>query len=1227
MTLVCQTLSVFDIDTSNFPTMKAKFFAFDKEGQQITNLSPSDFTLTEDGIQRTVTRVSCPAPKPVVPISSVLTIDVSSSMEGEGLKIAQLGASTWVNALNLGISECAITSFSDKSYLNQDFTNQKQILLDKIVLFTSLNGTNYDEAFLNQYSGAIQVALNGKNKRIIIFLSDGYPKFEPQTSRIIQVCQQYQISVFSVVVSMSAPQCLKDISEQTGGQYFENVSTEARIKEIYLRILQIIQNSETCDIEWQSDKNCVTYRSCYALIKPINLQSNFVYFISNNNFAKIEYSPSPSMSFDTISPPNSQTKNITITARNKDILINNVTISNPEFQIIDWGGSPPPFTLPENQSRIIKVQFSPNKIGYAFCRFEFESNACSGNSFFARTSFIFDTSVNKTLILTHPNGGESFLVGTDTVITWDGVLPSDTVSLDYSINSGAKWKSITTSALNLEFNWKKIPSPPSTQCIMRVKSRGNPVAFGDLISTLVGHTKFVISIAFSPDGMKIASGSYDETIKLWDISIGNVINTFSGHTDVIRCVAFSPDGTKLASASGYYDKTIKLWDVNSGTEIKTFIGHTSDIYSIAFSPNGTMLASGSEDKTIKLWEIISGTVIKTFSGHTDGITSIAFSPDGTKLASGSFDHTIKIWETNSGNLINTFLGHSVVVISVVFSTDGSMLASCSGDSTIKIWDINSGTIIKTFTGHTYTPTSIAFSPNGSILASGSGDSTIKIWDINSGTIIKTFIGHTGRVRTVTFSPDGLLLASGGNDSTIRLWSMDNNGNVQEDISDSLWSIVTPQAAAVDIDMKQALVGTVKDSVITGFITNSGSYPCRIDSIYFEGGDNNQFAHVSGFPPFNVDVGTSKAVELRFKPNSVGNKSSTIVIITQADTLRQTIIGEGTLPQLQVMTNILDFGKVELGSEKTFQDTLLLKNINTSPIDITNTELMYPDTEQFNILSGGGAFTLNPGESRPLTVQFKPKYGGRTSGGIGFDYAGTSSPATVVLFGEGIGGMVTIPDDSAKVGETRELKMIFSKVKMDGIQAIATNFMSKVRFQRTILAPIDRKSISTFSNDSIIINISGDIGSSTELASVPVVAALGSVTETTLDLIEFTLYNAGNNIVDYDIETRSGKFKILGICEEGGKRLLDFSGNVKLFLVNPNPASDEAEIEFELIERERTQLFLTNILGETVITLLDGIPELGRQRIRINTNDLPQGNYFVILKTPTIIKTQRVGIVK
>ncbi|MCL5991444.1 MAG: choice-of-anchor D domain-containing protein [Bacteroidetes bacterium] len=1233
LTLVGQTLSVFDVDISKFPIMKAKFFAFDKDGKQITNLSPSDFTLTEDGIQRTVTKVFCSSPKPDVSISSVLTLDVSGFMKDSILKMAQNGANKWVNLLNFSSSECALTAFSDESYFINDFTTNKQRLLDKIAFIRSFCGVdkfcraNYNEAFLNPNNGAINVVANGKNKRVIIFLTNGKPSFEPQTDRIIQLCQQNQITVFSIVVNMDAPTCLKEISLHTGGEWFDNVTTEEKCKEIFLRVFQLAQNVKPCEIEWLSDENCVTNRSCISTLIPQSAQTKFSYFISINNIAKIEYNPSTIIKFDTIIPSKSQIKEILITARKRDLLIKNYKTNNPDFQIIDWGGSTPPFILQENQSRTLKVQFTPSNNVFAFSCFEIESDACIGNKFYARTCIFYDTTVNKVFKLTKPNGGESFVQGSDTTITWEGVLPGDSLTIDFSIDKGINWKNLTNGASNLKYKWNNIPSPISKQCIMKVKSKEIPIAYGSLIHTFRGHNGFVSSVAFSPDGTKLASGSNDETVKLWDIITGDQVKSLTGHTDVIRCVAYSPDNTMFASASEYYDKTIKLWDVNSGSEIKTLIGHTETIYSIAFSPNSTFLASGSEDRTIKLWNLTTGDVIKSFSGQAEGITSIAYSPDGTKLVSGSFDHTIKIWDINSGNLINTFLGHLVVVGSVIFSADGKLLASCSGDSTIKIWDFNSGTIIKTLTGKNFRPSSIAFNPNGSKLASGNSDSTIKIWDLNSGTIIKTLTGHTGRIRTVAFSPDGLFLASGSNDSTIKIWAMDNVSIAQQDISDSLWSIVAPQAGAVDIDMKQALVGTMKDSVITGFITNTGSYPCRIDSIYFEGGDNNQFAQVSGFPPFTVDVGNTKSVEFRFKPNSVGNKSSTIVIITQADTLRQRIIGEGVLPQLLVMTNILDFGKVELGNEKTFSDTLLLKNIGTSPIAITNTELMYPDKEQFNIISGGGAFNLNSGDSRPLTVQFKPKYGGRTSGGIGFDYSGAGSPAIVTLFGEGIGGLVTIPDDSAKPGETRELKLNFSKVKMDGIQAIATNFKSKVRFQRSILAPLDRKSISTFSNDSVIIDVTGEISNNTELASIPVVAALGTTTETTLDLLEFNLYDDSDNIVDYDIETRSGKFKILGICEEGGKRLLDMSEKVQMLLINPNPASDEAEIEFELIENDRTQLIITNILGEMVLTLFDGIPESGRKKIIFNTNDLIQGNYYVILKTPTIIKTQRVCIVK
>jgi len=289
------------------------------------------------------------------------------------------------------------------------------------------------------------------------------------------------------------------------------------------------------------------------------------------------------------------------------------------------------------------------------------------------------------------------------------------------------------------------------------------------LRTLSGHTDSVQSVAFSPDGSILASGSRDDTIKLWDVAGGRELRTLSGHSGDVWSVAFSPDGKMLASGSS--DHTVKLWDVASGRELRTLSGHTDDVRSVAFSPDGKMLASGSDDKTIKLWDVANGGDPRTLSGHTAGVRSVAFSPDGTVLASGGQDNTLKLWGVASGQELGTGVVHRDWVNSVAFSRDGKMLASGSGDDTIKLWDMASGRALHTLTGHTYAVDSVAFSPDGKVLASGSVDNTIKLWDVASGRELRTLRGLTHWVNSVAFSPDGKVLAAGSNDATIKLWDM------------------------------------------------------------------------------------------------------------------------------------------------------------------------------------------------------------------------------------------------------------------------------------------------------------------------------------------------------------------------------------------------------------------------------------------------------------------------
>ncbi|MGE3800545.1 MAG: choice-of-anchor D domain-containing protein [Candidatus Kapaibacterium sp.] len=1220
------SLTLLNIETADYPLLRAHFYLSDSSGAILRDVFPSDLIVEENGQQREVRSLTCPPQKLPERLSSVLAIDISGSMMNDrNMEIARAAANAWIDALPLGYSECAVVSFNHLSYLNQDFTIDREQLKKAIALLTPTGGTEYDAGFIDPASGSLPVASAGEHKKVIVFLTDGLSKGKEEV--IVRQAEEAGATIYTIVLRMAAPNVLKNIAERTGGAWFEGVESREEAEMIYQTILHHAQGDEPCEVEWVGESSCETFHSITLSIPFYNVEWSGGYRLPDTLLPLLRSTPS-TVSFGLLTPGESRDTLIRIFAEGKPVEITGVEISDPHFTLTSVS-KPFPVRLQPGEGLEVSFRFTPDDSVFRFAHVAVQSSGCDSEVITLTGGWPGIRSPEQELKLISPNGGEVYAVGEDVLIEWEGTLPEDTVLLEYSLDGGDRWQRITDTATGLFYRWSA-PAMPSNRCLMRVRQL---TANGEGGVIVIPANQVLTTGTFDANGTSVLFAGNGTDIGVFSLldssSYTRSTLSFRGYIGL----EFSPDGKILLISSGDIDSYLYDWE---GDKLIRLIGGSSGILSLStFNPDGTKMVSHAYTDDVLMFDVGTGRLLQQMKGHTYRGFAIDWSPDGKWIVSGSYEALTNrqgiLWDAATGRLVDS-LPHPDQVNSVAFSPDSRRIVTACHDSILRIWDVATGELL-TSVREAARVADAEFSPDGNLIAVALLNGGAVIRDGKSGEFVRQLVGHRREVRHIEHSRDGSHILTVSSDSTARVWDLTRLPN-QVDSSDFFWSIVEPRLNFLPVDMGRVGYGSYKDSTVVGWLCNNGSVPVTIDSITFAG--TGYFSLVSGVPPYKLSPGECSPAEFRFTPGRIGSFTDSVIIHPGTARSVTSITGEGIIAPLRVNIPTIDFGEVILHTEKDSVVTAVVTNVGSIPLWIEKTELSGPDTEQFSILSGGEAFALNPGEFRTMSLRFKPERKGRTTGSLLFHYDGAGNfffglpPAQVNLTGEGIcpdvieGNQLFLPENlGATAGDEILIPVLIEST--DSLpERTEREYRILLRFNKTVLAPVDLPELDLSDTDERYLQFRGTwSGRGDTVALLRFVAALGNSPSTPIVVEAFTMDDGCYG----GFSRKDGSFLLSDLCEDGGTRLFILNDSLYLKPVRPNPARGEAEIRFSLVEDGETDLFVLDPTGKRIATLTSEFLVSGEYVQNLPTGELPSGNYVVVLKTKTRIISRSFQIVQ
>lgn len=956
-----QSIQLFNIDASNYPYVRSNILILDGNGNVNYNPDKDLLNILENGNKREILSLECGNIPEKKATSTILSIDLSLSMRGISFNLALQGVTSLIEIMN-NKSEVAISGFSDDAILVNDFTSDKDILLNSLNSMILLGGTNFENAFLNKDNGAISLAKRAKNQPIIIFLTDG--ESSGKYHEVIAEANKINAIVYTIVLFNKVPQFLEEVSNNTGGIIYDNVITLKQIINIYQTIYKLSELDNACSLEWYSNdcdlERIVNYNYSTA-------SSSSKYIVNKDLLSSFNYSNGQFYSFNDTKFSETGRRVLNLEAKVDTLVIDSITSSNPKFKIILPSGINYPITIPKNESISLFIDFNYDVKGFQFSEFNIISNACRNNVFMASGGRP-EGSNESYINIIEPNGGEIYYRGADSLIKWQANYPEDKLLIEFSSDNGSNWQEIAKDFSGYNINYK-YPMITSDKCLVRVTKLSDSSAYEyKVINTdSLNNT----SISWQKSGLNIILGGNDGYIRFVGGFNHTQIKKNYAHP-IVTDVEWAPDAFRYASSGS--DGMIKFWVENTDIPKDSIQAFSGEVSVIEWSPDGSRLLSGDNFGNLKVWNPVDLSLVKEVKVSQKRINDIRFSPDGRKIALALSDTSIFILFANSYFPISKYPLHKgaitsldwldndriVSVSSQAFSNEvlvsssnlASQVFSIKINETLSKVRVNLENKLFTFTGD-----------KGKTYIYNNDDYTEQ-FDINSES--------SWRNNDLAWSPDNsrIAVSSFGKNSgqTVKFNAVAQYPEFRT-TSQSNFSLINANVEINNFDFGKVLVERTKVDSITNLIKITSLIPVKVDSIRLLNDNDNVFT-IQTVKDIMLKDGVYYNLLVSFTPKLEKTYNAKIEIFTELNKYTTSISGTGYSNGIKDYT--LDFGELEVNTQLRKQ--LEISNSSIDDINIDSIKIVGPDIVSFKLIQGGSASILKSKEqnTKLLVFEFEPQ---------------------------------------------------------------------------------------------------------------------------------------------------------------------------------------------------------------------------------------------------------------